>query len=209
MEEHLQDQIYMFLEIYIDTYGKPPTLREIGHHFHISSTGHLHFLLKRLEARGCIRRISGRSRGIQLTHPRGIPIKGAIAAGKPLDIFEPGSTPASEILPLTGALQTTTVFALVVRGQSMIGDHIDDGDYVVIDPQKRFRSGDIVVATHLQDGISGSATLKRVFFEQDQVRLQPANAAMEPLFISKQVWEREWTVQGKVVAIFRQYRLTS
>lgn len=209
MEEHLQDKIYTFLEQYIDAHGKPPTLREIGHHFHISSTGHLDFLLKRLEARGRIRRMRGRSRGIQLVQPRGIPIKGAIAAGKPLDIFEPESAPTSEILPLTGALQTPTVFALVVRGQSMIDDHIDDGDYVVIDPQKQFRSGDIVVATHLQEGVSGSATLKRVFFEQDQVRLQPANAAMEPLSISKQEWEREWTVQGKVVAIFRQYRPTS
>jgi repressor LexA len=206
MEEHLRNKIYTFLEEYINANGKPPTIREVGQAFHITSTGHIDFLLKRLEARGLIRRVRGQSRGIQLTQPRGILIKGAIAAGTPLDIFEPDDTTASEILPLTGEFQTPNVFALVVRGQSMIGDYIDDGDYVVIDPQKECKSGDIVVATHLYDGVNGSATLKRIFFEQDQVRLQPANLAMAPISLSTQEWEREWTVQGKVIAIFRQYR---
>lgn len=208
MKETLQDRIYAFLVEYSNANGRPPTIREIGQALHIASTGHIDHHLKRLEARGFIQRVRGRSRGIQLLQPRGIPVKGAIAAGKPLTIFETDGATTTELLPLTGTLPSTNVFALVVRGQSMIEDHIADGDYVVIHPQKRCKSGDIVVATHLQDGVSGSATLKRVFFEQDQVRLQPANAAMEPLSVSKQEWEREWTVQGKVIAIFRQYRAT-
>ena len=77
------------------------------------------------------------------------------------------------------------------------------GDYVAALP-----NGEIVVALHLQEGISGSATLKRFFQEQDHVRLQPANSEMEPLLIPKQEWDREWRVQGKVIAIVRSWEPT-
>ena len=88
----------------------------------------------------------------------------------------------------------------------MIEDHICDGDYVVIKPQSTCQNVDIDVAVHMQEGVSGSATLKRFFQEKDhdRVRLQPANSELEPILIPKSVWDREWQVQGKVVAIFRQ-----
>jgi repressor LexA len=87
----------------------------------------------------------------------------------------------------------------------MIEDHICDGDYVVIKPQSTCQNGDIVVALHSQGSEHGSVTLKRFFQEHDRVRLQPANSELEPILIPKSEWDREWEVQGKVVAIFRQY----
>jgi repressor LexA len=94
----------------------------------------------------------------------------------------------------------------MVKGESMIEDHICDKVYVVIKPQNTCEHGDIVVAVHLQD--SGRATLKRFFQEKehDRVRLQPANSEMNPIYIPKSEWDREWEIQGKVVAIFRKCR---
>lgn len=103
------------------------------------------------------------------------------------------------------ALQKEDAFALIVHGESMIDDHICDGDYVIIKPQLTCQNNEIVVATHLQDGVSGSVTLKRFFQEQEHVRLQPANSAMAPICIPRLVWDREWSVQGKVIAILRPY----
>src|SRR5258708_8806204 len=155
-----------------------------------------------LAKKGLSVRLPGKRRGMKLTQQPGIPIKGTIAAGTPLDIF--ADTPA--FLQVDQSFQAANVFALVVRGQSMIDDYICDGDYVVITPQHTCENGDIVVATHVQAGISGSATLKRFFQEHDHVRLQPANAAMQPLLVPKKEWDREWVVQGKVIALFRPYQ---
>ncbi len=87
----------------------------------------------------------------------------------------------------------------------MIEDHICDGDYVVVKPQTSCESGDIVVAVHLQEGTSGSATLKRFYQEKEnnRIRLQPANSELDPIYIPRSEWDREWQIQGKVVAIFR------
>ena len=146
-----------------------------------------------------------KSRGIKLTKPvTGIPVMGSIAAGKPLEI----STDPEEMLDAGRELEHDNTYALIVKGRSMIEDHICDGDYVVIKPQDTCNNGDIVVAVHLQEGAAGSATLKRFFREQenDRVRLQPANSELEPILIPKSEWDEEWKVQGKVVAIFRQCR---
>lgn len=128
---------------------------------------------------------------------------GAIAAGEPLDIF-PETSQTIEVG--SNLVESENTYALVVKGRSMIEDHILDGDYVVIKPQSTCQNGDIVVAVHMQDGVNGSATLKRFFQEKehDRVRLQPANSELEPILIPKSIWDREWQVQGKVVAIFRQ-----
>ena len=145
-----------------------------------------------------------KSRGIKLTkQTRGVPVKGRIAAGEPLDIFSDTMESLDMDLDL---VDSENSYALVVRGRSMIEDHICDGDYVVIKPQTTCQNGDIVVAVHMQEGIEGSATLKRIFQEKehDRVRLQPANSELDPILIPKSVWDREWQVQGKVVAIFRQ-----
>lgn len=96
-------------------------------------------------------------------------------------------------------------YALVVKGNAMIEDHIRDGDYVVVKPQTTCADGDIVVAVHLKEGAGSSAMLKRFYQEKEhnRIRLQPANSELEPIYISRDEWEREWQIQGKVVAIFR------
>ena len=179
----------------------PPTNREIGSAMKIASTGHVDYHLTMLEKKGLIDREAKKSRGIKLKQqPWGIQVQGSIAAGEPIEVFtEPGET-----LEAGRDLEQQGAYALVVKGQSMIEDHICDKDYVVIKPQQTCENGDIVVAVHLQG--SGQATLKRFYQEKEQnrVRLQPANSTMNPIFISKAEWDQEWQIQGKVVAIFRK-----
>jgi repressor LexA len=201
----IQRKMYEFIEKYIGAEGMPPTNREIGRAMNIASTGHVDYHLTMLEKKGLISRQEKKSRGIRLikpSKPQGVPIQGYIAAGEPLDIFP---EPEDSIDIGRNLVDAENAYALVVKGRSMIEDHICDGDFVVIKPQATCQNGDIVVAVHMQEGVSGSATLKRFFQEKehDRVRLQPANSELEPILIPKSVWDREWQVQGKVVAIFR------
>jgi len=199
----MQRKIYDFIVDYVRTKGRPPTNREIGKAMNITSTGHVDYHLSILEKKGYITRQAKTSRGIELTRsPQGIPVMGRIAAGEPLDVF----TEAEETVDVGRDLERENTYALIVKGRSMIEDHICDGDYVVIKRETDCQNGDIVVAVHLPEGSSGSATLKRFFQEKelDRVRLQPANSEMDPLYVSKSEWDQEWQVQGKVVAIFRQ-----
>ncbi len=201
----IQRRIYDFIVSYMKSEGMPPTNREIGREMQITSTGHVDYHLTMLEKKGLISRQPKKSRGIKLTKSfQGFPVMGAIAAGQPLDIF---SDAAQSVDIGRELVDSENSYALVVKGRSMIEDHICDGDYVVIKPQSTCQNGDIVVAVHMQEGVSGSATLKRFFQEKeyDRVRLQPANSELEPILIPKSVWDREWQVQGKVVAIFRQW----
>jgi repressor LexA len=197
----IQRRMFNFIVSYIRSEGMPPTNREIGHHLNISSTGHVDYHLTMLEKKGMISRQSKKSRGIKLVQPaNGIPVSGRIAAGEPLEVFsEPG-----ELIDVGREVEPDNSFALIVKGRSMIEDHICDGDYVVIKPQKSPNNGDIVVAVHNQQG-SSSATLKRFFKEHGRIRLQPANSELEPIYVPSNEWDSDWTVQGKVVAIFRQY----
>jgi repressor LexA len=202
-EDNLQRRVYACIVDFIDEQGMPPTIREIGRAVNVESTGHIDHILRMLEKQGFIERQKGQSRGIKLTRPTGIPVIGTIAAGKPIDVFDQKDQEPLELLSTTRDFQRARAFALLVCGQSMIDDSICNGDYVIIRPQHTCENGDVVVATHLQSGTSGSATLKRFFQEHDQVRLQPANAEMESIVIQKSTWDREWEVQGKVIAILR------
>jgi repressor LexA len=197
----IQKRIYDFIVSYMKKEGMPPTNREIGSAMSIASTGHVDYHLSMLEKKGYIVRESKKSRGIKLSQqPGGIPIMGSIAAGEPIEVF----SEQEQRLDVGQELEQQGTYALVVKGRSMIEDHICDGDYVVIKRQSTCQNGDIVVAVRKED--NGRATLKRFFQEHDKVRLQPANSEMEPIFVSRSEWDREWEVQGKVVAIFRQYR---
>jgi len=119
------------------------------------------------------------------------PIIGEIAAGQPIEAYEDRSETMA--LPAELAPKHDT-FVLRVRGKSMIEDHIDNGDYVVIQPQETARDGEIVVAI-LEDN---TATLKRFYKERDRVRLQPANSEMEPIYA------RDVKIQGKVIGVIRR-----
>jgi repressor LexA len=199
----IQQRIYDFIVNYIRDEGMPPTNREIGQAMGINSTGHVDYHLTMLEKKNCIVREAKKSRGIKLVHqpPVGIRVMGHIAAGEPLEIY----TDADQMLDVGRQIEQQNTYALEVKGRSMIEDHICDGDYVVIKPQSSCENGDIVVAVHFPQGSGGRATLKRFFQESDKVRLQPANSEMNPIYVPKSEWDTEWHIQGKVVAIFRQY----
>src|SRR5579875_1933493 len=195
-----QARIYAFIEEYTRREGCPPTNREIGQEVGISSTGHVDYHLSVLEKKGYITREPKKSRGIRLARQvqTGLPITGVIAAGQPLIFAET----TNETLDLTSHAHKHE-YVLLVKGQSMIEDQIADGDYVLVDPNSYVNDGDIVVATHkaANDG-AGAATLKRLYRERGRIRLQPANAAMEPIYISAAEWDAEWVIQGRVTAVY-------
>lgn len=197
----LQGQIYTFIQEYIAEFGRPPTNREIGTAVGILSTGHVDYHLTVLEKKGYILRERKKSRGIRLTQDetRGLRIEGTIAAGVPLDIFP---SARQEMLDLNAHKRE---YVLQVRGQSMIEDHITDGDFVLVERDTYINDGDIIVATHTTaNGDGGAATLKRFYREPGRVRLQPANSQMDPIYVSAEEWDGEWEVQGKVTAVYRR-----
>lgn len=198
-----QRRIFDFIVDYCRKEGRPPTNREIGQAVNIRSTGHVDHHLTALEKKGMITRVRGKSRGLRVIESRvgGLRIAGAIAAGVPLDHY-----PDAEQEPVDLSERiTNNAYALIVKGDSMIDDHITNGDLVLIEPDPNPPNGAIVVATHLNavtDG--GAATLKRIYREQGQVRLQPANAEVKPIIIPAEEWDNEWQVQGKVIAVHRR-----
>jgi len=197
-----QAKIYHFIGEYTRRHGRPPTNREIGEAVHINSTGHVDYHLTILEKKGFIQRERKKSRGIRLTsgdETQALRIEGTIAAGSPLDIY---AADHQEVLDLG---MHTREYVLQVRGQSMIDDHITDGDYVLVERGAYIANGDIIVATHKVGNVErGEATLKRIYKESDHVRLQPANSEMNPIIISPEEWDDEWEVQGKVTAVYRR-----
>jgi repressor LexA len=198
---NLQAEIYSYIQEYIHAEGRPPTNREIGERVNILSTGHIDYHLTVLEKKGYITRVRNKSRGIRVTATQrgGLPIAGTIAAGQPLDI---NSDSQQDVLDLS---THTRGYVLRVKGQSMIEDHIADGDFVLIDPDCAYHDGDIVVALcTTANGEAGAATLKRIYRERDRIRLQPANSTMKPIFVPATEWEQDWKVQGKVMAVYRQ-----
>lgn len=189
----------------------PPTNREIGQALGMQSTGHVDYHLRVLERKGYLERDPKKSRGLRLTplalaeigadeeeiFPRSLklPVVGRIAAGQPLE----AQREYDHILDLGEQFRGDDVFALRVRGKSMIEDHIDDGDYVVVRRNCAVRDGDVVVALVTGPGTEGEATLKRLYRERNQIRLQPANASMEPIIVAP----ADVIIQGRVISVIR------
>ena len=212
--DQLRSRILLVIEEYWREHGRPPTIREIGQAVDIESTGHVAYHVGILEQQGRVSREAGRSRGLLSMRPAGPRVLGTIAAGEPLDQFDAGDLEALDLRALGRATATpavsagaaSEVYALQVRGTSMVEDGILDGDYVLIAPGATAANGAIVVAVqNSANGGRGAATLKRAFVRQDGVLLQPANAALVPRFIPAEEWDREWTVQGTVVSVYRSY----
>ena len=177
--------------------GYPPTVREIAEAVGLASTSAVHHHLMKLEREGKLQKDATRSRA--LTIPGALaaravqaPIVGEIAAGEPIYAYEDKTESMS--IPADLAAKGRDTFVLRVRGKSMIEDHIDDGDYVVVQSQNTARDGDIIVAL-LEDS---RATLKRFFREKDRIRLQPANGQMQPIYA------RDIQIQGKVIGVIRR-----
>lgn len=198
----IQSRILAYIERYIHDEGLPPTNREIGEEVSILSTGHIDYHLSMLAKKGYITRIRNKSRGIKVNSARmttGLPIWGTIAAGQPIDIFPESQHEALDLSTHTRG------YVLRVKGELMIEDHIANGDMVLVDPDTDIHDGDIVVAVCFTGGGEvGSATLKRFHRERERIRLQPANSTMDPIFVPADEWARDWKIQGKVVAVYRQ-----
>ncbi|MFP6666773.1 MAG: transcriptional repressor LexA [Pirellulales bacterium] len=186
-----QRRVYEFIREKIQSRGYGPTVREIGGHFDIRSPNGVMCHLKALERKGVISRAKNMSRAIRLTaaeDDRGLPLIGEIAAGVLHEAIE-----QDERIDFDGIFNRRDCAALRVRGDSMIGDGVMDGDYVVIKRQRTARRGQMVVA--ITD--SGEATLKRWFPEANRIRLQPANPSMKPIFV------KDARVLGVVVGVVR------
>jgi repressor LexA len=197
--------------------GYPPSVREIADAVGLASTSAVHHHLVALERSGQLERGSRSSRALRLTAtaegmaPPARPVRGAvtpfrmpmerdvlrlpvigeIAAGQPIEAYQD----PSQTLEVPSSLQARDdSYVLRVRGRSMVDALIDDGDYVVVQPQATARDGDIVVALLEDNGV----TLKRFYREEGRIRLQPANPEMEPIYAT------ELQIQGKVVGVIRK-----
>lgn len=201
-----QAQILEYIRQYVSEHAYPPSVREVGEGVGITSTSVVDYNLRVLAKRGYIRRDPAISRGIELLDSDGerlpervsVPVLGQIAAGAPIEAIED----RSERVTLTRDLVPTEgVYALRVRGHSMIEDLITDGDLVIIRPRETAENGTIVVAL-INDGpgTEGQVTLKRIYREKDRVRLQPANSSMQPIYVRPD----QVKVQGEVVCLIRQ-----
>ncbi|MCA9246083.1 MAG: transcriptional repressor LexA [Planctomycetales bacterium] len=190
-----QREIFDFIRDKIENRGYGPTVREIGDHFEIRSPNGVMCHLKALEKKGLITREANMSRAIQLTEEcreePGLPLVGQIAAGVMHEAIE-----QTERLDFDALFNKSkkSLFALKVKGESMIDAQIADGDYVIIRKQRTAHPGQMVVAQTEE----GEATLKYWFPERNRIRLQPANSGMEPIY------SRDARVQGVVVGVVRQ-----
>ncbi len=199
-----QREIYEYIKEFIGENGYAPSIVEIGKHFHLNSPATVHKHLQNIAQKGLIKRSWNRSRAIELvpgsdtigpaatTGGAELPLLGMIAAGLPLEAIED-----TETIPLPWSSGDGNLYVLKVKGDSMIEDHIQDGDYVIVEGRTTAMNGETVVA--LIDG--ESATLKRFYREGPRIRLQPANEAMEPIMVD----EEELRIQGVVVGVLRKY----
>jgi repressor LexA len=196
-----QKQILDYISRNISKYGYAPTLTEIAEYFGLASLSTVHEHLAVLEKKGLIRRYKGAVRGIEVVGeevsiPQSLielPIMGYIACGAPLEPYrDPNATLA---VNSTLVKPGDNSFILQAKGDSMIDDGILNGDYLVVKELREAHNGDIVVAV-LKNGF---ATLKRFYQEKDRIRLQPANSAMSPIYVT------DVEIRGKVVAVIRQF----
>lgn len=184
-----QLRVYRYIQTQITQHNHVPTIREIGEHFGITSPNGVAGLLKRIEAKGLIKRTKNRARSIMLTEevPAGLPLVGQVTAGSLTETFA-----AAERFELQG-LESKADFVLKVSGDSMIEAQIADGDYVLVKQRSSADRGDIVVVCDEENG----TTLKYWFPEKNRIRLQPANKRMKPIY------RKDVKVQGVVVGVVR------
>jgi repressor LexA len=204
-----QKEVLDFLVGFLDKHGYSPSYEEIAQGLELASLATVHKHVLALESKQYIRRSFNQSRSIEvmskyfddkqrlspapLVADLEVPLLGRIAAGSPVE-----SVPDQQTLRFSDFTGDENTYALQVRGESMIEDHICSGDYVLVEKTPNVREGDIVVA--LVDGME--TTLKRYYREGDgRVRLQPANSGMTPIYVSPQ----QLDIQGKVLAVLRKY----
>jgi len=202
-----QKEVMDFLSGFIQQHGYSPSYDEIAKGLSLASLATVHKHIQALEAKQYLRRSYNHSRSLEISdryfaeerarkpeiRQSTIPLLGRIAAGKPVEAIQ-----NSEALEFSEFVGNGSTFALQVRGDSMIDDHICSGDFVLVEKTDSIKNGDIVVA--LVNGTE--ATLKRFYNEPDgRVRLQPANSSMSPIFVNP----GHLQIQGRVLAVMRKY----
>jgi repressor LexA len=200
-----QREMYDFISRFVAEHGYSPSFEEIAQGMHLSSLATVHKHVTNLEKKGLLTRDYNRSRSIDLLPPKGrlkqamsvntsvvLPLRGRIVAGQPIEAVE-----NPETISLADFVRSKEVFVLEVRGESMQDEAIIDGDYVLVEKTSSAHNGDIVVA--LID--KTDATLKRLYREGDNIRLQPSNATMKPIIVPAASVD----VQGRVIGVLRKY----
>ena len=194
-----QREILDYLNDFIQQHGYAPSLEEIGRRFGLSSLATVHKHLTNLQEKGFIKRAWNRSRSVELVATRTggraveLPLLGYVAAGTPIEAVA-GTETIAVPEDLVGRRDT---YVLRVRGDSMIDEQIRDGDFVIVEDRKTADDGEMVIAL-----VNGSeVTLKKLFRDGGRVRLQPANPALQPLFVDADAVQ----VQGVVVGVMRKY----
>ena len=210
-----QKEVMEFITEFVRENGYSPSYEELATGLKLASVATVHKHVSSLEAKQYLNRAYNQSRSLQVTNrylqeqrrmdptpiasraiptaEKEIPFLGRIAAGMPIESVATNAT-----LKFSDFTGNDGTFALEVRGDSMIEDHICSGDYVLVEKTAAVRNGEIVVA--LVEG--AESTLKRFYDEGGRVRLQPANSQMEPIYVDKSQLE----IQGKVLAMLRKYR---
>jgi len=196
-----QKEILDFISKSIAKRGYPPTLREIGSHFGIKSTNGVNDHLRALEKKGYLHREDLKSRALRpIVSSTGqiveVPVLGKVAAGQPLLATRNYEDTVKVDRFFIG--QNREVFALRVKGESMIEDGIFDGDYVFVKKQLQANAGETVVVM-----IDDEATVKRYYPEGETIRFQPANATMEPILVRKRDF-KSVNILGIVIGVYRK-----
>jgi repressor LexA len=216
--DDMRRKIVRAIERYHHRHNQWPTYREIGEAVGIEAPSHVLYHVGVLVKQGYLTHVPGISRGVALAgsrtvdeqaHEAGVRLLGRIAAGAPLDLFEAGEEEVVDLgRDVLAGAPREEVYALRVVGDSMIEDGILNGDLVLVRWGENALNGRIaVVVERSANGGLGAATLKRIFKEDDQVRLQPANAAYAPQFVASADWDREWMVRGTLLGVYRRYDL--
>jgi repressor LexA len=194
-----QREILDYLAEFIQQHGYAPSLEEIGRRFSLSSLATVHKHLTNLQEKGFIRRAWNRSRSVELVPTRSggraieLPLLGFVAAGAPIEAVA-SSESISVPEDLVGKRDS---YVLKVRGDSMIDEHIRDGDFVIVEDRQTAENGEMVIA--LLGG--NEVTLKKFYRDNGRVRLQPANPAVQPILIAPDLVR----IQGVVVGVMRKY----
>jgi repressor LexA len=195
-----QRQVYDFICRYQESRRQPPTIAEIGKQFQMTSPASVHSILSALEREGLLKRIPNVSRGIEIVKQEAdngneIPLLGLVAAGQPIEAILSNETVA---VP-KAMVGRGRMFALRVRGDSMIDENIQDNDIIIVSSQETAENGQLVVA--LIDG--NYATVKKFYREPDFIRLEPANPQFKPIFIKT---PERIQIQGVVRGLIRNYQ---
>lgn len=198
-----QREIYDFIKQYIQKVGTSPTLKQIAEAMNLNSLATVSEHLVALERKGLIERLFGEARGIRILEESNaiydpvesieVPVLGYIAAGQPIQIMEDQSETIS--IPSDMVSRTKRTFVLQVVGDSMIEDHIMNGDQVICEQVQSVSDGEIVVAVVESE----YATLKRFYKEKGRIRLQPSNSQMDPIYATNV------EVKGRVIGVIRKY----